>query len=60
MFRMTATANGRKALDVLRPREVQFANLLGAGHTHDALQTTLDVLRSARATVEAADRSQSR
>ena len=46
------TAKARKALDVLRPRQTQFAGLMGGRHSLDELQTTLDVLRRARTTLE--------
>lgn len=50
------TAKARKALDVLRPRQTQFAGLMGGRHSLDELQTTLDVLRKARTTLEATER----
>ena len=50
------TAKARKALDALRPREIQFAGMMGARHSLDELQTTLDVLRKARTTLEVSGR----
>jgi DNA-binding MarR family transcriptional regulator len=50
---MSPTPAGRRALDLLRPRQVQFANLMGSAHSLEALGTTLDVLRRARTTIEA-------
>ncbi len=50
------TGKARKALDLLRPREIQFAGLMGGRHSLDELQTTLDVLRKARATLEGTER----
>jgi DNA-binding MarR family transcriptional regulator len=50
------TAKACKALDVLRPRQTQFAGLMGGSHSLDELQTTLDVLRKARTTLEATER----
>jgi DNA-binding MarR family transcriptional regulator len=49
---MTPTAAGRRALDTLRPRQIAFANLLGASLTLDSLGTTLDLLRRTRGTLE--------
>jgi DNA-binding MarR family transcriptional regulator len=46
------TAKARKALDALRPRQAQFASLMGGRHSLEELQTTLEVLRKARATLE--------
>jgi DNA-binding MarR family transcriptional regulator len=53
---IVTTAKARKALDVLRPRQTQFAGLMGGRHSLDELQTTLDVLRKARTTLEATER----
>jgi DNA-binding MarR family transcriptional regulator len=50
------TAKARRALDLLRPRETQFAGLMGSRHSLDELQTTLEVLRKARTTLDAAER----
>ena len=50
---MTPTDKARKALAYLRPRQVQFANLMGAPHSLDQLQATLTVLQQSRATIEA-------
>jgi DNA-binding MarR family transcriptional regulator len=50
---MTPTLQGRKALDYLRPREMQFANVMGSQHSLDALRATLSVLQESRATIEA-------
>ena len=50
------TAKARKALDMLRPRETQFASLMGSRHSTGELQTTLEVLRKARGTLEAKER----
>jgi DNA-binding MarR family transcriptional regulator len=55
---MTPTAGGRRALDALRPRQIAFANLLGASLTLESLGTTLDVLRRARGTLEAHGRDE--
>ncbi len=52
------TAKARKALDYLRPRQVQFANLMGSPHTLDALHTTLAVLQAAHATLDARSSSE--
>ncbi len=54
---MTPTAKARKALDYLRPRQMQFANLMGSQHSLDALHATLDVLQKSRALIEANNRS---
>jgi DNA-binding MarR family transcriptional regulator len=51
------TPKARKALDYLRPREMQFAGMMGGRHSLDELQTTVDVLRKARTTLEAAEGS---
>ena len=53
---MVPTAKARKALDSLKPRQTQFAGLMGGRHSLDELQTTLEVLRKARATLDAAER----
>lgn len=50
---MMPTPKARKALDFLRPRQMQFANLMGAPHSLEALRATLDVLEKSRATIEA-------
>ena len=49
---MTPTDKARKALDYLRPRQVQFANLMGAPHSLEQLQATLTVLQRSRTTIE--------
>jgi DNA-binding MarR family transcriptional regulator len=49
---MTLTDKSRKALDYLRPRQLQFANLMGAQHSLDQLHATLDVLHRSRTTIE--------
>ena len=49
---MSPTAKARKALDYLRPRQLQFANMLGAAHSLDTLRATLDVLQKSRALIE--------
>ena len=54
---MTPTPKARKALDYLRPRQMQFANLMGSPHSLDALHTTLDVLQKSRALIEAKNRN---
>ena len=54
---MVPTAKARKALDALRPRQSQFASLMGARHSLEDLQTTLDVLRKARAMLEMSERT---
>jgi DNA-binding MarR family transcriptional regulator len=51
------TAKGRKALELLKPRQMQFVALMGGRHSLDELQTTLDVLRKARTTLEANERT---
>ena len=50
---MAPTAKARKALDYLRPRQMQFANLMASRHALDALRSTRDVLRASRAAIEA-------
>lgn len=50
---MTPTDRARKALDYLRPRQLQFANLMGAPHTLEQLHTTLTVLHQSRTAIEA-------
>jgi DNA-binding MarR family transcriptional regulator len=50
------TPRARKALDYLRPRQTQFAGLMGGRHSLDELQTTLVVLKKTRTTLEAAER----
>jgi DNA-binding MarR family transcriptional regulator len=52
---MSPTAKARKALDYLRPRQLQFANLLGAPHSLEALRATLDVLQTSRQLIESKD-----
>jgi DNA-binding MarR family transcriptional regulator len=47
------TPQGRAALDALRPRQVEFANLMGRHHSLEALRTATDVLRQTRATLDA-------
>jgi DNA-binding MarR family transcriptional regulator len=54
---MSPTPKARKALDYLRPRQMLFANLMGAPHSLEALRATLDVLEKSRATIESKDRS---
>ena len=54
---MSPTPKARKALDYLRPRQMQFANLMGAPHSLEALRATLDVLEKSRATIESGNRS---
>ena len=54
---MTPTAKARKALDYLRPRQMQFANVMGSHQSLDALHATLDVLLKSRAFIEADNRS---
>jgi DNA-binding MarR family transcriptional regulator len=56
---MVPTPRARKALDYLRPRQTQFAGLMGGRHSLDDLQTTLDVLRKARTTLEVTERTTS-
>ena len=51
------TAKARKALDSLRPRQTQFAGLMGGRHSLEELQTTLDVLKKARTMLESAERT---
>ena len=50
---MTPTDKARKALDYLRPRQLQFANLMGAPHSLEQLHTTLTVLERSRTAIEA-------
>ncbi len=50
---MTPTPKARKALEYLRPRQLQFANLMAHG-TARRLRSTLGVLRASRAAIEAA------
>jgi DNA-binding MarR family transcriptional regulator len=54
---MSTTSKARKALDYLRPRQMQFANMMGAPHSLEALRATLDVLEKSRATIEPQNRS---
>jgi DNA-binding MarR family transcriptional regulator len=54
---MSPTAKARRALDLLRPRQLQFANLMGAPHTLDALRSTLGVLQASRIAIETGTRS---
>jgi DNA-binding MarR family transcriptional regulator len=54
---MVPTAKARKALEALRPRQSQFASLMGGRHSLEDLQTTLDVLRKARAMLDIAERA---
>lgn len=54
---MSPTPKARKALDYLRPRQLQFANMMGAPHSLEALRATLDVLEKSRATIEPGSRS---
>ena len=54
---MTPTPKARKALDYLRPRQMQFANLMGAPHSLDALHATLEVLQKSRVIMEGKNRS---
>lgn len=53
------TASARKALDYLRPRQRQFASLMGAPHSLASLQATLDVLQQSRLRIEAKGRGTS-
>jgi DNA-binding MarR family transcriptional regulator len=50
---MAPTDKARSALAYLRPRQIQFANLMGAPHSLEQLQTTLTVLQQSRAAIEA-------
>jgi DNA-binding MarR family transcriptional regulator len=54
---MLPTPRARKALDYLRPRQMLFANLMGAPHSLEVLRATLDVLEKSRATIESENRS---
>jgi DNA-binding MarR family transcriptional regulator len=49
---IAVTPKARTALDYLRPREVAWANLMGARHSLDALHTALTVLRRTREDIE--------
>jgi DNA-binding MarR family transcriptional regulator len=49
---MSLTPKARKALDYLRPRQMQFANMMGAPYSFEALRVTLDVLEKSRARIE--------
>ena len=54
---LVPTAKARKALDALRPRQTQFASLMGGRHSLEELRTTLDVVRKARAMLEMSERA---
>lgn len=51
---MTLTPKAHKALDYLRPHQIEWANQMGSGHTLEALRTTLDVLHDSRTRLERA------
>ena len=51
------TAKARKALDYLRPRQTQFAGLMGGRLSLEDLKSTLDVLKKARTMLESAERT---
>jgi len=57
---MEPTPAARKALAALRPREIDFSNLMGRPHTLEALDAALAVLRKTREALEAGIREQSR
>ena len=57
---MEPTAAARAALARLRPREIDFANLMGRPHTLEALDAALAVLRRTREALEAGIREQQR
>ncbi len=57
---MEPTAAARAALAKLRPREIDFANLMGRPHTLEALDAALAVLRRTREALEAGIREQQR
>lgn len=46
------TPKARAALAKLRPREIDFANVMGRRHTHEALETALTLLRRTRQELE--------
>jgi DNA-binding MarR family transcriptional regulator len=50
---LVVTGRARAALDTLRPREIDFANLMGRRHSLDALRTAVDVLKQTREAIEA-------
>jgi DNA-binding MarR family transcriptional regulator len=50
------TTKARRALDTLKPRQSQFAALMGAPHSVEELQTTIEVLRKTRRSLEGSDR----
>jgi DNA-binding MarR family transcriptional regulator len=50
---LAITGRARVALDALRPREIEFANLMGRRYSLDALRTAVDVLRQTREAIEA-------
>jgi DNA-binding MarR family transcriptional regulator len=54
---MTPTPRAVRLLEELRPRELQFANRMGARHSLAALRATHDVLRASREVIEARHRS---
>jgi DNA-binding MarR family transcriptional regulator len=54
---MTPTPKARKALDYLRPRQMQFANLMGSPHSLDALHAALEVLQKSRALIASKNRN---
>lgn len=57
---MKPTAAATAALKRLRPAQSQFANRMSAAHTLASLQTTLEVLRGSRTTLETKMRSATR
>jgi len=57
---MEPTRAALEALAKLRPREIDFANLMGQPHTLEALDTALAVLREARQALEAGIRERTR
>ena len=52
---MRLTRRGRKALDVVAARHVEWANAVGRAHDRTALEVSLTHLRALRATLEARD-----
>jgi DNA-binding MarR family transcriptional regulator len=54
---MSPTLKARKALGYLRPRQLQFANLMGAPHSLEMLRATLRVLETSRTTIQSTTRS---
>ena len=53
---MQPSPKAAAALERLRPREIEFANLMGGRHTVAALETALTVLRQTRKALEAGSR----